>query len=351
MAYTPYTISSIADIPASVALFAAGLGFTTTTPSAGVATVKHPTYVDAKTFTLTASSTGSAATLVEEIVLSTDAASSTTAVARSPKLNPTVVNAPAAVVVPAPTKLHLFGELGGSGIDPGRSWIAGVIEYGFNLYRHFYLGYVQKVSSFTGGEIITGSTQRCDNVNQSAEGPRRFDNAQNSVFPFSCRGYLQAQSNGGVLVNHAEQATPWCKFANMSPASTADFDHEFSLNPDAVVVGGYLDSVNSGYMNAAKSPYSGAQILVPVNLYLGKRVAGTQYFRHIGHPPGVRLVHMEDLEPEQQVTIGSSTWIVFPVFSKRSDAAMNHTTILAASNRFPAYNTSHLVGMAYQVSP
>lgn len=357
MAYTVSSITSINDIPALVKTFADGLGFTTTTVSSTSVTVKHPTYTGALTFTVAVANTGSGETLRQRIGVTCSAAGSTPAWCESPKLNKTQVNNVSAVTIEQPSKLHLFGALGGGSSDSGKTFIAGVIEFGYNLYRHFYLGYVEKVTAYDGGEVITGSSQWPMNIDTTAGYTLPIDHPGLSstltqAYPFSaCNTNNETVvSNGGMYINHAGNAQPWRKFYD-GWVWNSTLDSSLASTGDKIVMGGYRDAINSGYMAAGKSLYSGAQVLAPINLYIGKRVSGIQYFQAVGSPAGARMVHMEDLEPGVEVSIGTSKWRVFPVFSKQAaDSITKNGGVNNNNTGYPSSNSSQYVGMAYQVS-
>lgn len=347
MTYQVSSIGSISEIPALVKSFADDLGFTTTTVSATQVTVKHPTYTLAKVFSLQALITGSAATLRHQISVNTDAAGSTPAICESPKMNPTQVNNASAVVVSTPTKLHLFGKLAGGSADSGETFIAGVIEYGYNLYRHFYLGYIEKITPFDNGELISGSAFWPVGKNSNSA---IYCDVDDTRYPFSANnGVAGDAGNGGAYIVNAGNAVPWRSFSSGTWTAGHTLDQHFASSGGSVILGGYKDNMNSGYLYAGKSPYSGAQLLSPVNLYIGKRVSTTQYFQAVGRAAGARMVHMEDLDPGVEVSIGTQKWRVFPVFSK-SLVLSYATTISTAANAFPAGNSSYFVGMAYKVS-
>lgn len=357
MSYSVSSITSLNDIPALVKTFADTLGFTTSTVSATSITVKHPTYTGALVFTVAVANTGSGATLRERLAITCSAAGSTPAWCESPKLNKTQGNTTAAVSIEQPTKLHLFGMKNGSSSDSGKTYIAGVVEYGFNLYRHFYLGYAEKITAYDGGEIVTGSAQWPVNIDGGTSQSLTFDSPAASTtvcqaYPFSAANTSNETniSNGGMYINHAGNAQPWRKFFD-AYVWGATFDAAFATAGDKIVMGGFRDCVNGGYMAAGKSAYSGAQVLSPINLLIGKRISSVQYFQAVGRPSGARLVHMEDLDPGSEISIGSAKWRVFPVFSKQSaDTITKLSSVSLTNTGFPPSNTSQYVGMAYQVS-
>jgi hypothetical protein len=346
MTYQVSSIADISEIPALVKTFATSLGFTTGGSGTSI-TVKHPTYTGARIFTVASLITGSSATLRHQISVTCDAPSATAAIAESPKLNLTQVNSAAAVSVSTPTKLHLFGKLAGGSADSGETFIAGVIEYGYNLYRHFYLGYIEKITAFDNGELVTGSAFWPVGKNSNSA---IYCDSDDSRFPFSANNAVAGDAgNGGAYIVNAGNAVPWRMFSSGSWTNGHTLDQHFATLGGSVILGGYKDNMNSGYLYAGKSPYSGAQLLAPVNLYIGKRISSTQYFQAVGRASGARLVHMEDLEPGAEVSIGTQLWRVFPVFAKSTTLSYS-TSISTAANAFPTGNSSHFVGMAYKVS-
>lgn len=343
MAHMTSAITSMAEVPAVVKVFASSLGFATSGDDPVY--IQHPTYAGAKTFTVRNLVTGTTAEDIQDMLyIELNVSGATPAVTVAPKLNPTGVRSMEAIVLPQPTAIHLFGEMSGSSADAGRSWIAGVIEYGFNLYRHFYLGYVEKTTSFSGGEVTAGSHFfRRPNSASSIWSSTGGD----AVYPFSAYG-SSSLDKGGVHVDHTNANQPWYAFDITGTKSVNDFNAHTEVFGDKVVLGGFQDSINTGYLTSGDSPFSGKQILVPVNLYLGKREGGVQRFQPIGPPGGARMVKMDNLTPGDEINVGSSVWRVYPVFSKREENVIPSTGITKFN--FPPFNTSLYVGMAYLVS-
>lgn len=356
MTYSVYPITDIADIPPLVKSFAVTLGFVTGGGGTDI-TVKHPTYVGARVFGVRTEVGGvHPSTSYEDVIVTCDGSDGSYARARSPKLNPSQGNTDAAVIIVKPTKLHLFGSLGGGVSDPGKTFISGVIEYGFNLYRHFHIGYVEKITAFDGGEVISGSLcwWRTTPITTGSSYTRNYDQFDEMMYPFSANNGSGYRNNGGVYINHPNNPNSWREFAIManfpSSSTLAAFNTMMAANGDKMVLGGFKDAINTGYVAAGKAPYSGVNVLGSVNLYIGKRVGGTQYLQAIGRVYGVRMVHMEDLNPGDQITVGTSVWRVFPVFAKSTARTMGGTGGPSTDRTFPTNNTSHYVGMAYLVS-
>lgn len=347
MAHTSYPVASVTDIPALVHSFAGELGFSVTLENGG-ATVRHPSYAGAKTFSVGTLVDGTGRTVRERVTVELDVPGVNIATAESPKMNVDGGSTDASIVVYKPTLLHLFGELQGGLSDAGGSFIAGVIEYGYNLYRHFYLGYVEKITEFGGGEVITGSSQGHSSLGTSSYNWTDLGSGACRL-PFSAVNG-NTDLNGGMHVDHVAANQPGYSFntgvANLATTFAGSIS---SANGNSVVLGGYRDSVNSGYLVAAQSPYSNAQILVPINLYLGKRLGSQQSVFPIGAPAGVRLVSVENLEPGAEIQIGASVWRVFPLFAKDSDPILHNAFSAGNNYRYATKNTSHFVGQAYRV--
>ena len=334
MAYSVSSITTLAEIPALWSAFATAQGFIVDTTSPAQPTVKHPSQAGAEAFKMVVTLAG----LNHDVTLSSvSAVATSTAVTRSPILRPSGTTD----VTSIPTKLHLFG-----GLSP-KPYLAGVIEYGYNLYRHFYFGHAEQLSAYDGGEIITGSTQ---GISTSYAGyPFHFNNAAHRAFPFGALCLHAAPGfNGGMRLTHAGNAVPWRTFKHSRTMTADNIDTTFSTDGANIVLGGLGDSVNSGFPLAGKSAFSGANILSPINLYIGKRVSSQQYFQAVGRPAGVRLVNMEDLEPGAEITVGSTVWRVFPVFAKSSDMYLR--TIAVTGSAYPTANSSWFYGQAYLVS-
>lgn len=61
--------------------------------------------------------------------------------------------------------------------------------------------------------------------------------------------------------------------------------------------------------------FSGRSILQPVQVSI-RRAGTTPYLSPIGTVSGLQVCYLEKLEPEQEVTIGGETWVVFPWLRK-----------------------------------
>jgi hypothetical protein len=314
-------ITAITDIPTLVNTFAGDVGFTVT----GTSGSPILTPAGGESFQLS-TATGTDGGGSFEILRWVNG--TVTAQIYSPRL---LVGAAFNSV--APTKVIMFGAL------TPQPYLAIVVAYGFNLYRHLYLGVMEAVGGYTGGEVVSGS-QFPDYIQFS--GSTASYRGYNTAHLFgNYQDRFDATHSGGVHVVHADNPTyPWRVFHQASqftftPSSTID---------EKVVFGGFSDDVNDGYLARAKSSFAGANILSPINLYAGR--LGNS-ITPIGRPPGIRLVRMDDIAPESTISIGSDDWECIPAFAKSElqsvprDSGSNLGKLSA--------ETSWHVGYAYKV--
>lgn len=334
MAYSVHAITSITEIPALWAAFASSIGFTVNTSVPSAPTIKHPGYADGLPFRMQTNVSG----MNHDIRVDSATVVTNVSVTRSPILNPTMTAGGAAVVLP--TKVHFIGS------TVGEPFLATVVEYGYNLYRHIYVGYMEKSSSYTGGEVISGSNFAATELSSLITTYQY--NADRAVYqpPFSISTNQEA---GGVRVVHANSPSAWRRFFASGTGSYTDITGFASTSRGVTVMGGWRDGVNTGYANSGQSNFSSSAILAPVNLLITKNNAGKTVFQAIGKVSGARMINIRNIEPAAQVTVGSKDWIVFPTISKRSTPTYQQGTSTTGS-RYPNINNSSHEGMAYRTN-
>jgi hypothetical protein len=328
--YSSVSVSSILDIPAEIGTFADAVGWTTdlTLPNEPILT--HPSLPGAIPFKVRALISGTNNQNHDVIVESANPIVTNTAVLRSPRLagssnNPTV---------PLPTTIHLFGSL------TPEPFIACVVEYNTNLFRHLYIGNMEKIGAYDGGEVICASrgagSVLSSNVNYNATNAFKWlfgSRGATSAFPES--------QCGGVHIDHVDSPEAWRTF--FGDYGSTPFDSFTSKN----VSGGYNDAINDGYVSRGRSPFAGVNILVPINLYAARPITLDVTFRPIGRPAGVRNIHIQDIEPGQEITLGADTWKIFPAVSKRTETAMPGTSL---GGNYREFETSGYLGHAFLMS-
>lgn len=319
MSYQSYASSALTDIPANVAILAAAEGWTVdnTIPDQPIFT--HPSLVGAVPMRMRANISAGLHDLYFE--RATSPASGPAALIRSPILSGGITQ--------APTTVHVFAS------QTPQPYIAVIVEYGFNRYRHLYFGYLEQVSTHTGGEILAAANHEII-----------ANDAQRSGYGAVSHQYIGrgrnarwgSNLNGGVHINHVNNANPWRQFrASGTYNSLSSFT-------GLEAFGGFMDGPNDGYVALGISPFLGGNILVPINLYMPMNPGATAYFAPLGRIPGVREINMEDVEPGAQIDVGGSNWRCFPSARKSAEtvALYNGTSI-----DYPIEETSYYVGYAY----
>jgi len=328
MAYTIDSINSVTDIPGRIAAFAATRGWAVsgtiiTNPSTGTEVQLYGAEVDAAYHEFGAYAVGFQGT--REVRTA------------SPRLDSVPTSAILARTV---TALHLFGNDAPYTGPDSEPYIIAVVEYGYNLYRHLYIGSVVKLGDYTGGDCLSANRWN----NHTNRGGQDFTDGR-ARFMFSAVHFDTTYPSGGVVVEHADNPNTFRKFQTAGyhgSSQQANFEY---LN-GTEVIGGHKDGYNDPLLYQSKTSYAAGQILVPINLLAPVSSQGPDNrLRPIGHVPGARLVRLDNLEPGEQILVGGEHWRVFPEFTRSLS-----TTIPVNSDLNAVGENSHLLGLAYRES-
>lgn len=230
----------------------------------------------------------------------------------------------------APTRLHLFGN---TITEP---WIAGVIEYGFNSYRHFYIGRLNRYGNYQGGEVVSGNeaSYSTDNIRY----PLRMENqpylfgALFETLTVTRPNSSNANERGFCRVIHQDNPATFRRFFQSSSLS---MDNNIST---LSVFGGHADNFIDGLVKYGQNNVAGSSLLVPVNLYVSIFGGTSNQFIPIGNVVGARLINMNAIEPNTEIEVGNEFWRCFPEYRK--------STATSRSTR-DSPETSYFLGVAY----
>lgn len=235
-----------------------------------------------------------------------------------------------------PTQLFLFG-----GTENAVPYIAGVIEFGFNNYRHFYIGGLNKYGTYTGGDVVNSNFHR----NLQDDTRYAFNVSDNKMLFSGYQNRLDTEDTGFVRVIETEVQTAF-------PGQEL---FEFDQNPTNLqrdgdpapgrVFGGNGDRVNSVYTHNAQSHFATASLIGPVNIYLALSNSPVRYVP-LGYVSGARMINVADIEPGTRVTIAGVNWRVFPEFRRSSDARI-FGGVSGGGRAWADAENSHYYGMAY----
>ena len=236
-----------------------------------------------------------------------------------------------------PTQVHVFGE-----DDAGHPWIAAAIEYGYNLYRHFYMGRMKKIGDYTGRHIIAGSyaSPIANKFHYKYNHPlftNKWYRGANDSSPYESYDYP------GVLeINHSD--FPQTVFPLRA---YVDSWGGLSQPEEDDVMGGLRDGPNDHYVLAGAEPWTSRALMTSVNLYAAwKDTNNKMWWKPVGHPPGVRFINIERFEPAAETTVGADSWKVFPLFSRNP---LTGDFEKAGGSYYATKESSWIYGVAYRM--
>lgn len=308
------TVTAITQIPALLGTFAVAAGFTvdSSNPDQPIITAVG----GGKAFKFKAT-IGSATAHDLTFDGNGDGVITSLAIARSPIINGASVAASAVTFI---------------GKQTPQPYIGIIVEYGTNLYRHLYIGNMEKLGNYTGGEVITAMTGPIVAVG----GTINYKETARMQYPFSGRQTVNAiTSAGGVRVVHADNPVPWLRFRATSVNAVTG-------EAAGGVFGGFNDTINDGYLARGRTLFAGVSILTPINLYMAKPITGDTSFIPLGIPSGVRLINMFDHNPGDSFDIGGETWWAYPAMSRNLTADMP-----VGTGSWRSAESSYMVGYAY----
>ncbi len=322
--FEQHAITNLSEVPALVSSFATSIGWTAGVAPLGGVTLLAPGDDIVWTFKLSGSN-------LEMLYLEEDSNSTYTEVIDSKAvMAPPVLRIGGVDTTQVPDWCYLVG-----GTDPS-PYLHIAVSFGDNLFRHMYVGILEKLGNYTHGNIIAAT-----------KGPGLSAQATLDYKEFSQMKYLfqggndamARASSGGLLADHADNAEPWRTFYNATFGTVIAADVESAI-------GGFGDAINDGYLARAAAPFAGLSILAPINMYVTQPISGDRTFVPVGRVPGIRMVNMATLEPASEIVVGGFRWVVFPSHSRRIEKTM---TAAGSGSRARDFETSYWVGYALAI--
>ena len=172
-------------------------------------------------------------------------------------------------------------------------------------YASFAFGVIQKYGTYAGGTFVDGTY-----FDQSAWGSGNWTDSDHGLLAYgsSGAGYVRADADGvpgqWMRLSGAEA------LVQSGPLSAAGM---YSANQ-----GGATYS-SARLMGAADdNTFSGRSMLFPIEIAI--RRAGTPtYYSPAGVVSTVRAVSLAKFAPEDELSLASETWVVFPISNKRAE--------------------------------
>lgn len=331
MHYVQTPLSGWAGVPAAIASFADGLGWTVSYGVHGLEIVA-PSDDSKRPSPLAFVVTTDAA--LDGLIISFGVPGAPSLLA-SQTLLPVLTKA--GDNTEAPSKITIFG-----GMSP-EPWISAVLTFEFNYYRHIYMGYIERLGSYTGGEVF------CVTNGPAPEAGSSFRDRANTSYLFT--GISLWGRNGGGNCGAAHIVSPGDSnpvkyFATYNPCFHAT---QWQTDPVGMrigkcIIGGFTDGPNDVAFARANAVYAQAQMLVPFNLYVSNAVGRLV---PVGAPAGIRFVDLYNLTPEQTVNVGNTLYKVYPDCSRQAFIANGRLHDYPSGDLLGRKHTTGYLGYAF----
>lgn len=204
---------------------------------------------------------------------------------------------------------------GGSGVY----YVHVVIKVRPNEYRHFGFGLIDKFGDWdtgSGGEYVYGHRMEDDGYSNTVTSFLLDGGTGNA----NTEGYDSPATMRLVSFPGAEQSvSPWCViFGNPQYQNSSNRDRANNFRNQAI--GGMrLGPFSRAFGIFRGYPgFTGMVPTVPNGLWLAQPQTGIKRLFFIGWHADTRFLNIGDFEDEEEVTIGSDTWVMFPL-QKRSN--------------------------------
>ena len=199
------------------------------------------------------------------------------------------------------------------------TYIHVVIEVGEDLFRHFGFGVLSKIGSWTGGEYSYGHnwSQSVNNIFQPTSSTHKLSFDDGAHGSEGYRGFaLYGTKTSGDALPGGGSTSPITKWYRATGSLITDGD---GVNAGYLVVGGWRDTAYQHFVSRGASDLNGYFPLSPIPVFITDKSATPDVDYLMGYIPDVRLVNLKALNTGQSYTIGSDTWVPFPVGRKGLD--------------------------------
>lgn len=172
-------------------------------------------------------------------------------------------------------------------------------------YRHFCFGRLEKSGEYVGGTYVDGTTWPYEADHQWATWGR-------NTWPFRATRINRSSA----------QPVGWLR-CDIPDDGKAESYHRIGgiYNDSSDTSAAYGEVGDQGRaallaLNADDNAFSGRSILHTIPVFVG-RTGSALYFSPAGTVQDVRVCSMQKFEVEQEITIGSDVWKLFPLIAKR----------------------------------
>lgn len=221
------------------------------------------------------------------------------------------------------TKYHFFAYT-----NPHNIFV--VLEFSPGLYRHFGFGEIDKTGTWTGGAWVGGHLWNPGDNFASYDYPAA---AWHSVLldanSYTTGTYYGIYSTGAQATLHCEglpgqaASSKWgtCVYYQLDDVDIGtDRDGNsriricggFRGGPSACQFGIFLPDLSNGFVP-----------IIPIDIFYFNGDGGVDGVYYLGRLPNVGHIHLEGIDPAEEITVGSDTWIAFPMVRKSNIGGNN----------------------------
>lgn len=170
-------------------------------------------------------------------------------------------------------------------------------------YASFAFGAVQKYGTFGGGTFVDGTY-----FDRSGGSSGSWTSSDHGLLAYgsSGAGYVRADADG--------VSGQWARLAGDEAQVQSGPLNEARVYP--VSQGGSCFSVARLLGAADDNTFSGRSLLYPIELSV-RRAGSPTYYSPVGYVDSIRAVSLAKFSPEDELSIASETWTVFPIVNKR----------------------------------
>lgn len=205
--------------------------------------------------------------------------------------------------------------------DSNPAYVHVVVQISSGNFRHFGWGEMEKFNDWTGGEYCYGHFAD-ESTNSSA-----VDSGADPLFDAIDALAVGSAARRGATIHaeglpHQGASERWLHHAGGVTGDDVDFN-DTAGNTKRLAFGGFRGGPLLPLMQFRGDISTGHIPLTPLAIFTRDFVNEFVYF--LGNIPDIRMIDMFNFAAEQEVTIGSDVWIVFPQVRRTEDNVVGRT--------------------------
>ena len=197
------------------------------------------------------------------------------------------------------TKYHFFLD---------QNYIHTVIEINPGLFQHFLFGELEKSSAYTGGHY---SLAEYEHAKSGADSTELFGSTSQSDSLTSGSLSVSLDSLPSIWHSLMFKTNVKNRRVKISCPFNGQYRYDSYLNSDRMTYG-YNYMVLELYL-AQPNTFNSLALPIPLKFYIERN---DYMYSPIGSMYDIGCINMTHFTPSEEITIGSDTWIVFPVRQK-----------------------------------